>query len=118
MKKVALLACFTVLSLSVQAEPDGPSAYEAAGQLDAYIKLCSDNAPEKALQYKQRILTGASCGKPVADMEKSVADVRDSKNVQVRAAYKRYFDKAIEPFSGATKKQKLEFCEFLSEVKC
>lgn len=108
-----LLAC-----LALSAKADGPSTYEAAGMLDAYLKVCTELAPEKTAFYKASILTSMSCGMSVADAEKSVADIRDSKNPQIRTAYQTAYQKALAPFNSATAKQKLEFCAHFSEVKC
>jgi hypothetical protein len=108
-----LLAC-----LALSARADGPSTFESAGVLDAYVKVCTELAPAKAEFYKQRILAGMSCGKPVAEVDKSLAEIRDSKHPQVRAAYQTAYQKALEPFLSATAKQKQEFCTSISEVKC
>lgn len=110
---------FTFLAcLPFQVRADGPSTYEGAGALDAYIKLCSETAPSRAEYYKQLILASASCGKPASELEKNLLAIRESKNSQVRTAYQNYFDKALEPFGKATEKQKQEFCEHFSQVKC
>lgn len=86
--------------------------------LDAYVKICAELVPDKAEFYRQRILAGMSCGKPVAEVEKSLAEIRDSKNPQVRSAYQTAYQKALAPFNSATSKQKQEFCAHFAEVKC
>jgi hypothetical protein len=108
-----ILAC---LALSARAE--GLSTFEGAGLLDAYIKVCAEVAPDKAAFYKHQILAGMSCGKPVAVTEKELADIRDSKNPQIRSAYQAAYQKAREPMDRATPKQKLEFCASFADVKC
>jgi hypothetical protein len=108
-----LLAC-----LALPARAEGPSTFEAAGMLDAYIKVCVEAAPDKAELYKQQILSSMSCGVPVAKMEKDLAEIRDSKNPQIRAAYQSAYQKAREPINSATPKQKLEFCAHFADVKC
>lgn len=86
--------------------------------MDAYVKICTELAPGKAEFYKQRILAGMTCGKPVAEAEKSLAEIRDSKNPQIRSAYQSAYQKALQPFDSASAKQKQEFCAHFSEVKC
>ena len=107
---------FACLALSASAE--GLSTVEGAGVLDAYIKVCAEVAPDKAAFYKQQILSGMSCGKPVAEMEKELADIRNSKNPQIRSAYQAAYQKAREPMNRATPRQKLEFCASFADVKC
>jgi len=114
--KIFSAIIFGCLALSARAE--GLSTFEGAGLLDAYIKVCAEVAPDKAEFYKQRILSGMSCGKPVAEMEKELADIRDSKNPQIRSAYQAAYQKAREPMNRATPKKKLEFCASFADVKC
>jgi hypothetical protein len=107
-----ILAC-----VSSQALADFPSTFEFAGLLDASIKVCGEVAPSKAEYYKQLILTSMSCGKPISELEKILAEIRESKNPGVQAAYQRYFNKTLDSFN-VTEKQKLELCEKFSQVKC
>jgi len=66
----------------------------------------------------QDILTGFSCGKPVSEMERNLAEIRESKHAEVRKAYQDYFDKVTQELKRATEQQKLEFCKNLSETQC
>lgn len=117
MRITGLIAALS-LCLPTHVLADGPTTYEAAGMLDAYIKMCSEAEPDKAQYYRQLVLTSFSCGKPLPDMERNLAEIRESKRADVRKAYQDYLDKVNQEFQRATEKQKSEFCKGLSETRC
>lgn len=117
MKKILALAIL-LTSLCSHARADGPSTYEGAGLLDAYIQLCGDSNPSKAAYYRNLILTAFSCHKPTSELEENIKMIRENKDAQVRAAYQRYFDFTLKGMEPVTREQKMEFCEHFSESKC
>jgi hypothetical protein len=112
----ALLAL--LIGIPMETRADGPSTYETAGMVDGIIKICSEAAPEKSQIFKAIILNSFSCETPIADMEMNIAQIRESKNPEIRRAYKEHFEKIQSELKNATKKQKMEFCEQYSSIKC
>ncbi len=112
----ALLAL--LIGIPMETRADGPSTYEAAGMVDGIVKICSEAAPQKANRFKAMILKSVSCEIPIADLEKNIAQIRESKNPEIRRAYKDHFEKIQSELKNATEKQKVEFCEQHSSVKC
>jgi hypothetical protein len=116
--KIFLALSVFLISCCSESRADGPSSFEAAGLIDAHIQFCAESYPHKADYYRKKILTAFSCGKSISEQENFISKIRESKNPQVRAPYQRYFDNFMKGMQPATKKQKEEFCEHFSEIKC
>lgn len=117
MNKEFVLAGVLIFTHSI-VSAEGPSTFEGAGVLDAYIQLCGASNPKKSDYYRQKILAAFSCGKTVSEMERLLKEIRENKNSEVVASYQKSFKQTLKQMDPATDEQKKEFCELLAEGSC
>jgi hypothetical protein len=121
-KKCHVNKKFTVAGVLIFTHPivgaEGPSTFEGAGVLDAYIQWCGASNPKKSDYYRQKIPASFSCGKTVSEMERLLKEIRESKNSEVIASYQKSFKQTLKQMDPATDEQKKEFCELLAEGSC
>ena len=123
MQNLRFIGCFSgsaalLLTISVSAVADGPSTYESAGQIDAFIKTCGDRFPAQASNFKKSILMAHSCGQPVADLEHELKEARQHKHPQVIDQYKKGLNEINDMTSQLTNNESKTLCEGFKEIKC
>ncbi|XVJ68628.1 MAG: hypothetical protein HEQ39_02500 [Rhizobacter sp.] len=116
--KNVLLSGVLALGCSLPSVADGPSSYEGAGFVDATIDVCTKSFPAKKKYYRDATLKSFSCGRPLAEMEKQLTDIRQHADPRVVAEYRKGYDPAAKQFAEIPKSDLPKFCEMVIQSKC
>jgi hypothetical protein len=116
--KILKILTIPLLILSSLVSAEGPSTAESVGMIDGFIQICRKANPAKAEQYEAMILKAHNCSLDMAEQKNLFQSIRENKRAEIKQDYQNSFDRTVAEVGAMPKKETIDFCESMKDIKC